>query len=388
MRQKKGLVIIILVTALVLGTFLVIRYAGFKGQEKQEPVIYYCPMHPSFTADKPGDCAICGMKLVKKESVKEAEDKERKILFYRNPMHPEVTSPVPMKDEMGMDYVPVYKEMETAEKGIQISAERQQFIGVKKEKTQKRILSQNIRTFGRVAYDPELYITQQEYLEVLKNQKEIEESASSLMKEQADSLLKAAERKLLLLGMSQAQIQELAEKGKPEESLYLPITGDRVWVYLTLYEYEIGMVKAGMPIQVESAAYPGEIFSGEIKAIAPILESMTRSIKARAEVKNQQHKLKPEMYVDVNIMIDLGERLAVREDAVMDTGERRIVFVAKTDGYFEARPVKLGYKATNYYEVLAGLKEGEEVVTSGNFLIDSESRLKSAISGPEHQHGQ
>jgi multidrug efflux pump subunit AcrA (membrane-fusion protein) len=87
-------------------------------------------------------------------------------------------------------------------------------------------------------------------------------------------------------------------------------------------------------------------------------------------------------------MIDLGERLAVPEEAVMDTGERRVVFVAKADGYFEARPVKLGYKATNYYEVLAGLKEGEEVVTSGNFLIDSESRLKSAISGPGHQHGQ
>ena len=110
-----------------------------------------------------------------------------------------------------------------------------------------------------------------------------------------------------------------------------------------------------------------------------MLDPKTRSIQVRAEVEDLEHKLKPEMFVNVNIKIEIGERLAMPQEAVMDTGERQMVFVAKPEGYFESRQVRLGNKAGDYYEVIAGVNEGEEVVSSGNFFVDSESRLKSAI---------
>jgi len=347
---------------------LVSRYHVFKGHTlagtakvstKAEKDLYYCPMHPGFTSDKPGDCGICGMKLVK---------------------------PVPMKDSMGMDYVPVYEQGVGGESGIYISPERQQFIGVKKETVQKRKLTHQILTVGKIAYNPELYVAQQEYLQALKTKNAL--SASSIV-QQSDSLVEAAERKLLLLGMSEEQIKELAKQNKPQGNLYLPAKENTVWVYMTIYEYEIGLIKEGILAEIESIAFPGEKFSGKITSITPVLDPMTRSVQARAEVDNPGHKLKPEMFVNVKINVDLGEKLAVSEEAIINTGKRTLVVVTNEKGNFLSKEVKLGQSAEGFYEVLEGLSEGETIVTSGNFLIDSESRLQSAISGSaEHKHGQ
>ncbi|MDP2939440.1 MAG: efflux RND transporter periplasmic adaptor subunit [Candidatus Omnitrophota bacterium] len=394
--KKKNIVIIVIVisiAALVLGFILSCRYQphkGYAGSSQKE--IYYCPMHPGYTSDKPGDCTICGMKLVKKEVAQEIEKKAQspgKILYYRNPMNPEVTSPVPAKDQMGMDYIPVYEEeKETESTGIHISYERQQFIGVKKEAVQKRKLVKEINTVGRIAYDPELYVAQQEYIEALKVQENTKDSNLTLIKEQMKSLAEAAKRKLLLLGMSKAQIEELSPGSKADSSLYLPIEEDIVWVYMTIYEYEVGLVKVGQIIEIDSVAYPGDVFEGEVVSITPVLDPNTRSINVRAKIKNIENKLKPEMFVNAKIKVEMGEKLAVPEEAVMDTGERRIVFIAQPEGHFVSRKVTLGHKAGGYYEVLDGLDEGDLVVTSGNFFIDSESRLKAAISGESHKHGQ
>ncbi len=394
MKRKNIFIIVIVmfVAALALSFILSCRHQlhkGYAGSSQKE--IYYCPMHPGYTSDKPGDCSICGMKLMKKEVAQEIEKKTKapgKILYYRNPMNPEVTSPVPMKDQMGMDYTPVYeeeKEMESS--GIHISPERQQFIGVKKEAVQKRKLVKEINTVGRIAYDPELYVAQQEYIEALKAQENTKDSNLTLIKEQMKSLAEAAKRKLLLLGMSKAQIEELSSSSKADSSLYLP-EEDIVWVYITIYEYEVGLVKVGQIIEIDSVAYPGDVFQGEVVSITPVLDPNTRSINVRAKIKNIDNKLKPEMFVNAKIKVEMGEKLAVSEEAVMDTGERRIVFIALADGNFASRKVTLGHKADRYYEVLDGLHEGDLVVTSGNFFIDSESRLKSAISGESHQHGQ
>lgn len=308
----------------------------------------------------------------------DTEAKERKILYYRNPMNPEVTSPVPMKDSMGMDYVPVYEEEASPGAGFYMSPEKQQLIGVTKEKIKKRKLTRQILTVGRVAYDPALYIAQEEYLQALKTQDELEGSSIAT---QGKSLLEAAERKLLLLGMSKAQIEELAKQNKPQGNLYLPTTENTVWVYITIYEYEIGFIEPGLPVEIEAIAFPGEIFNGKISAITPVLDSVTRSIKVRAEVNNPDNKLKPEMFVNVKINVDLGENLAVPEAAVLDTGTRKIVYLAKEGNMLEQREVTLGQKAQGYYEVFKGLNEEDEVVTSGNFLVDSESKLKSASQG-------
>ncbi len=157
---------------------------------------------------------------------------------------------------------------------------------------------------------------------------------------------------------------------------------------MTIYEYEIGLIKEGIQVEIESIAFPGEIFPGQITSITPVLDPMTRSVQARAEVDNPDKKLKPEMFVNVKINVDLGEKLAVSEEAIINTGKRTLVVVTNEKGNFLSKDVKLGQSAEGFYEVLEGLNEGETIVTSGNFLVDSESRLQSAISGSEHKHGQ
>ena len=390
--KVKAITVSVIILAAGIGVFSIGRYLITRqgmAASKTAKELYYCPMHPNFTSDKPGNCAICGMTLVKKETTavsqteqKPAQAHSRKILFYRNPMNPQVTSPVPMKDQMGMDYIPVYEE-ETAHvhTGVYINPAKQQLIGVKKEKVQKRKLSGQILTVGRVAYDPMLFTTQQEYLQALKSSQAVSKDSLSYIEEQSAALIKTMRQKLFAMGMSEAEIDELEKRGKPQQNLYLPGSEDKnVWVYITIYEYEVGLVKTGTPVEVGAIAYPGEIFEGQVISVTPILESATRTLKARALVDNPENKLKLEMFVNVVIKYDLGERLAVPEDAVMHTGTRDIVFVADPNGYFESRVVTLGAKAQGYYGVLRGLAADESVVTSGNFLIDSESKLNAVLS--------
>ena len=304
----------------------------------------------------------------------------KKILFYRNPMNPQVTSPVPMKDEMGMDYVPVYQQEQVIESaGVYISPAKQQLIGVKKGKVENRRLAGQILTVGKVAYDPELFVAQEEFLQALKSRKSIQKGAPDYADEQSASFIKTAKRKLALMGMSEAEIDNLAAAGAADQNLYLP-EGESVWVYIAVYEFEAGFVKIGLPVEMDAAAYPDQIFKGTIVSIAPVLETMTRSFKVRALVKNPEKKLKLGMFVNVKISYDLGEKLAVPSEAVMHTGAGNIVFVAQPNGYFEPKDVKLGVKSQNYYEVLQGLAVNDQVVTSGNFLIDSESKLNAALS--------
>ena len=207
--------------------------------------------------------------------------------------------------------------------------------------------------------------------------------------EPSASLLKAGRYRLLLMGMSNAEIDALEKRGTTETNLYLPTSEDKnVWVYVTIYEYEAGLVKEGMPVHVDTLAYPGQTFQGRIVSITPLLETATRTLKARALVENPEGKLKLEMFANVRIDYDIGEKLAVPEEAVMHAGTRNIVFLADPNGYFEPRTVVLGTKAQGYYEVLQGLAAKEEVVTSGNFLVDSESKLNAVLNqmGEPNQH--
>jgi hypothetical protein len=344
---------------------------------------YHCPMHPQITSDRKGTCPICGMDLVKNDPEPEVsaampEQKERKLLFYRNPMNPTVTSPVPTKDSMGMDYVPVYEEPKGAPKGVAINSSKQQLIGVKKDIAAKRQLSVEILSVGKVAYDPELYVAQEEYIQALKTAVATQNSALVSIREQSAGLLASAEKKLLLSGMSKTEIEALKQGGTAQASLYSSGNSGKAWVYITIYEYELGLVKEGQKVSIDAVAYPGQVFLGQVTALTPVVNAESRSIRARAEVEDKEGQLKPEMFVNAKIIIDLGEKLAVPEEAVMDSGMRKIVYVVTNDR-FEAREVTLGPKAGEFYEVIDGLKEGEEVVTSGNFLIDAESKLKGAL---------
>jgi Cu(I)/Ag(I) efflux system membrane fusion protein len=256
---------------------------------------------------------------------------------------------------------------------VYISSAKQQLIGVKKQKVEVRKLSGQISTVGTVAYDPDLYVAQQEYLQAVKSP------------QWSEGVIRMAKQKLRLMGMSDVEIGQLESAGAPQQSLYLPESG-KVWVYITIYEYETGLVKEGLSVEIESAAYPAEVFKGTVVSVAPMVESMTRSLKVRALVENPDNKLKLRMYVNARVGYDLGKKLAVPEEAIMRAGTRDIVFIAEPNGHFMPKTVKLGAKAQGYYEVLNGLAANEEVVTSGNFLIDSESKLNAVLGQMAEGH--
>lgn len=396
MKNKKSMIITVLASVVFLAiAFVFVRAVFFHGVSNQaggvSQALYNCPMHPNFVSDRAGSCSICGMSLVKKEFGHEKghETGKKKLLYYRNPMDPKVTSPVPMKDSMGMDYISVYStEGSGQDAGVYVSSEKQQLIGVRKEKIQKRKLAHVISTVGRIAYDPDLYVAQEEYLQALKTAEATKKSVLSSVASQSQSLVEAGQKKLLLLGMSKEQIEELAKKGVAQENLYLPLESDTAWVYITVYEYEMDLVKEGAVVEVSAVAFPGETFQGKVAAITPVLNAETRSVQVRAEIQDPKHKFRPQMFVNALIKLDLGEKLAVPESAVLDTGVRKIVYLSREGDMIEQREVILGQKAGSYFEVFSGINEGDLVITSGNFLIDSESKLKGTGEAPVHEHGQ
>jgi len=356
---------------------------------------------------KPGErliCPVCGEAIITASGkaveifgeqpshglVPAGIENERKLLYYRNPMNPQATSPVPMKDQMGMDYIPVYampagrqEEGASTVKGtgptVTISPERQQMIGVKTEAIQTRDLTKVVRVSGKIAYDPELAVTQEEFVQALNAQDNVKDSPLQDVVDRAKSLIGAARNKLKLLGMNDEQISVLEKTRKAETNLYLPDKGENVWAYINVYEYEIGFIKIGDSVEIEAVAYPGEKFTGKVVSISPVLDPTTRTNQVRVEVPNTDDKLKPEMFVNAMIKENMGSRLAVPVTAVLDTGLRKIVYLSEENNVLESREVTVGQKAENYYEVVSGLKEGDVVVTSGNFLVDSESKLRALV---------
>ncbi len=257
-------------------------------------------------------------------------------------------------------------------------------------------------------YSPELVSTQEEYLLALRAKKNLSQSPFPEVASSGESLAESAKRRLKLWDISDDQIRALEETGQAKKTLtlYSPFSGfvvektaykgmnvmpgmalykladlSVVWLIADVYEYELPFVRLGQQASVQLSYLPGEVFTGKAIYINPALDPQTRTAKVRFEFPNPHDKLKPEMYANVEIKVHLGQRLAVPEGAIIDTGVRQLAIVDKGSGYFEPKEVKVGSKVDNYYEVLSGLKAGERVVTSANFLIDSESKLKEAMSG-------
>ncbi|MDD5353665.1 MAG: efflux RND transporter periplasmic adaptor subunit, partial [bacterium] len=239
---------------------------------------------------------------------------------------------------------------------------------------------------------PDLVVAQQEYLTSLETVKKLENSLDPEAIKRANSMVEQAKYRLTLLGMSMAQIMEIERSGSVQNNLV--IAGHSVWVYADVYQEDAPLVKAGDKIDVFTEAVSSEIFPGVIKAIDPVLNEMTRSVKIRAEIANHEFKLKPGMYVNAVININLGEKLAVPKEAVLDTGLRKVVWIDKGDGNYERRDIEIGTEASatggdslqKYYPVLKGLKNSEKVVSRANFLVDSQSIISgtgigSAYSG-------
>jgi Cu(I)/Ag(I) efflux system membrane fusion protein len=305
-----------------------------------------------------------------------------RILYYRNPMRPEITSPVPAKDDMNMEYIPVYEGDEGGESPVtghavvKLPKWRQQLIGVATMTAIRRPLQISIRTVGRIARDPELYTAITEYKEALTSRAKVKDSSWPDVHERAEALVNASKMKLRLMGLGDRQVEALASEAAPT-NLLLGQAGGTAWVYAEVYENDAALVSAGQAVVVTVPALPGTLIHGTIKAVDPTLDPTTRTLRVRAEISNPKGLLKPEMFVDVSILIPLGEQLAVPSEAVFDTGERKLVFVEIADGEFDPREVAVGPLADGYYQILSGLKAGEKIVTSANFLLDSESKLRA-----------
>jgi RND family efflux transporter MFP subunit len=255
-------------------------------------------------------------------------------------------------------------------------------------------------------YSPDLVSTEQEYLIALKGQEYMSKAPYTDAATGANALLDATRQRLQLWDITDAQISDLEKTGKVSQvmTLYSPTNGfvmtrnafeqtyvtpetelydiadlSTIWVYVDIFEYEAPYVHVGQPASMQLSYFPGKTYRGKVTYVYPTLDPKTRTIKARLEFPNPNYELKPDMYADVQLKVDYGVQTLVPSEAVLNSGTRQIVFIAKADGYFEPREIKVGKQFDDQYEVLAGLKPGEKIVASGNFLIDSESQLQAAL---------
>jgi Cu(I)/Ag(I) efflux system membrane fusion protein len=266
-------------------------------------------------------------------------------------------------------------------------------------------------------YSPELLSTQREFLNQLKwsRQEKTSTTAGRMVARDADEILDAARQRLRLWDISDEQIRKIEETGKPVRTLtiYSPVSGyivqkmalqgmkvmpgeklfdvadlSTVWVIADIYEYELPLIKVGENAAITLSYLPGKQLTSKIEYVYPALSGETRTARVRFSIPNPDGRLKPQMYSTVEIKINLGSKLAIPDDAVIDTGARQIVYVDKGEGYFEPREVMLGLRAEGYREVLMGLKAGDKVAASATFLIDSESQLKGVkpMEGAGHKH--
>jgi membrane fusion protein, copper/silver efflux system len=455
--------LILAVVAAVTGA----RYLGNRGapepaaKAQSARIRYHCPMHPAMISDHPGDCPICGMRMVPLEgeppqdnapSVPSTPPAGPGKIIYRSTMIPGEVSDKPGKDSMGMEMVPVEVESSPSAgqsapglAAVNIPERKQQLIGVRTAIVQRSPFLRKIRTVGTVAvdetrlyhvhtkvdgwidslsvnatgekvrkgqrllslYSPELLATQEEYLVALKALRDLKGTSLPEALARAEDLVESGRRRLLLYDLTPAQIQALESAGKPSRSveLFSPVSGyvlqrnvtdgqkigsdqnlldiadlSRVWVLASVYEYELPFIRVGQSATMTLSYLPGRSFRGSVALVYPVLEGSTRTVQIRLEFDNPGLELKPDMYADVELQSDLGRRLTVPTGAILSTGKRDLVFVALGDGYFQPREVRLGLRLPEEVEVLEGVKEGEKVVTSGNFLIDSESKLKAALA--------
>ena len=266
-------------------------------------------------------------------------------------------------------------------------------------------------------YSPELVATQQEFLNALRWAKQSNETKSQdinrMLLKDADAIVQAARERLKLWDISDDQIRRIEDSGKAVRTLTIhsPVSGyvvqkmalqgmrvmpgeklfdvadlSSIWVISDIYEYELPSIKVGETAQIRLSYFPEKEFSSKVDYVYPTLSGETRTARVRFSLPNPGGQLKPQMFTNVELKINLGMRLSIPDDAVIDTGTRQIVYVDKGDGYFEPREVMLGARAEGFREVLMGLKAGEKVASSATFLIDSEAQLKGVKPIEGHKH--
>ena len=380
----------------------------------QRKILYYhCPMHPDYHSEKPGNCPICGMKLV-----------------------PTFAAEKPSGPAGGIEIPPEQQRLYGVQTGtatIETAAQTLRAVGkIQMDEThqvrvQSRVdgwieevfadyMGQSVHKGQPLLtlYSPELLASQQEYLLALRAKNILSASTVPGVTAGNDSLIQAARRRLELLDLTEEQIQELTRTGQPLRAvpLYSPSSGyitarnafpkqrvtpetelytlsdlSRVWVMANVLEMEAPSLRVGQAAIVTTAREAAISSPARIDYIQPALDESTRTVKVRLELDNAGMKWKPDMFVNVEFRLGGAPGLFVPMDAVLDSGLAKTVYLDLGDGHFEPRTVETGREFNGKVEIVKGLTAGERIVISGNFLVDSESRLRAAGSGA-HQHDQ
>jgi RND family efflux transporter MFP subunit len=384
------------------------------------PPVYFCPMHPTTVSDKPGACPICQMDL-------EPIPDSLKIGWAKPGGAPASSAAVPGRSSVALSperraLLGVRSE-EVRESRIdrtirtvgRVAADERRLAHVhtKFEGYVERLYVDFTGKYVKkgdpllALYSPELIATQQEYLLALRAQKQLGTSQIPSVAQGGASLAEAARERLRLWDISEADVAELDRTGTVRRAfdLHAEVSGfvtvknvvqgmrvmpadtvfeiadlSHVWVLADVYESDLRSIRLGMPATVTLPYEPGREWRGQVANIAPTLDGATRTVKVRIDVANQGGALKPDMFGDVVLRVEEGSGLVVPDSAVIDTGDRRLVFLDRPDGTIEPRAIEVGAKLADGYQVLRGLAKGDRVITSANFLLDSESSLKAALS--------
>jgi Cu(I)/Ag(I) efflux system membrane fusion protein len=394
--------------------------------QTQAQAPYRCPMHPTMVSDRPGDCPICGMRMAPVDEPgkdprgmgAEAVGTEEGGGSRAGGVAGQAAVHVPTRKQqlIGVRTVavkrsPAVRKIRTVGRVVPDET-RLHHVHTKIEGWVEMLhvnaTGEKVRAGQPLLsiYSPELVATQQEFLLALRSRRDLPPGALPEVVRAADELVESARRRLLLFDLTPEQLEQLERTGEASRTVTLvaPISGyvlarnvthgqkidssmnlldiadlSEVWVIASIYEYELAFVKVGQSATMTLSYLPGRTYRGHVGLVYPTLDRATRTVQVRLEFANPELELKPDMYASVELESDLGERLTVPESAVLSSGTRSIVFVARGEGYFEPREVRVGLRLTDAVEILEGLSEGESVVASGNFLIDSESKLKAAL---------
>jgi Cu(I)/Ag(I) efflux system membrane fusion protein len=397
---------------------------------KHQDPKYVCPMHSQIIRDKPGTCPICGMTLVEKKQ--KAKSGKKEILFYRNPMNPEITSKVPMKDDMGMDYVAVYAEEGDDNSNVTISPRIVQNMGVRTEKADKGPLWRRIETVGYIDFDEtklsrvhlrtsgwinKLYVNSEGervnkgdvlfevYSPTLVNAQE--EYLNSLRSKNT-RLRSASEDRLRALGISSKTIKEINKTNRVQQNIKIyaeqngivaklnvregtfvkPVTDilsladlSSVWLLAEVFERQANWVEVGQIAEIYLSYLPGKVWKGRVEYVYPSLNQKTRTLKVRIRMNNPGERLKPNMFAAVLIFGGAkNDVISIPREALISTGDEQRVIVEVKPGEYSAKKVVSGIESGDFVEIKSGISVDDRVVTSGQFLIDSEASLKASLS--------
>ena len=401
--------------------------------EKHLDPNYVCPMHPQIVRNEPGSCPICGMDLVEVKQDEPEEKTEKKILYWVAPMDPSYRRDEPGKSPMGMDLIPVYEEGSGADDGpvVKVSPAVVNNLGVRTAMVDRGRLWRKIDTVGYVDFDESkvshIHLRTDGWIEQLaiksegdrvkKGQRLFNVYSPTLvnaMEEYLQSvasknkrLVEASRERLGSLGISGAQIKQIKASRKVPQtvSVYAPQDGivaklnvregmyvkpamevlsladlSSVWVLAEVFESQSNWVKVGQSADVKLSFIPGREWQGTVEYIYPLLDPKTRALKVRLQFDNPDEELKPNMFANISIYGGPKNNvLNIPREALIRTGKEQRVIIDKGNGRYVQRKVIAGMETGDWVEIIEGLKEGEQVVVSGQFLIDSEASLKASL---------